>query len=162
VVHNPAKIFGPYVRPGMTVLDVGCGAGFTTIALARLVGEEGQVVAVDLQQEMLDMLERRAARANLTHRIRLHKCQADALGVEGQYDFVNAFWMVHEVPDIPGFLAETSSLLRPGGHLLVAEPLFHVSSEDLEKVIELAENIGLSVSARPRITFSRSVAFVKS
>ncbi len=38
-VHNPLKLFKPYVRTGMTVLDVGCGAGFASLGLADLVGE---------------------------------------------------------------------------------------------------------------------------
>ena len=49
--HNPEKIVGPYVGPGMTAMDVGCGMGFCSIAMAKIVGDSGQVIAVDLQQE---------------------------------------------------------------------------------------------------------------
>lgn len=48
LIHNPRKLFGPYVRIGMTVLDVGCGAGFASLGLADLVGEEGLVISSDL------------------------------------------------------------------------------------------------------------------
>ncbi|MEI8375312.1 MAG: hypothetical protein WCJ35_21030 [Planctomycetota bacterium] len=40
--HNPVKIVGPYVKPGMTVMDV-CGMGFCSIAMAKLVGDSGLV-----------------------------------------------------------------------------------------------------------------------
>jgi cyclopropane fatty-acyl-phospholipid synthase-like methyltransferase len=38
-------MLGPYVKPGMTVLDVGCGMGFFSIGMARMVGDEGRVIA---------------------------------------------------------------------------------------------------------------------
>lgn len=53
------------IRPGMTVCDLGCGNGFWTLPLARAVGEEGRVLAVDIQREMLQKLRRRSAKAKL-------------------------------------------------------------------------------------------------
>ena len=161
LVHNPNRIFGPYVESGMTVLDVGCGRGFNSIGLARIVGAQGRVISVDMQQQMLDMLEKRAARAGLADRIQLHLCERDTLGVGETVDFVNAFWMVHETPDTGKFLGEVFSILRPGGKLLVAEPGFHVESNDFSKMIEKAENAGFEVCDRPRIRFSRATSFKK-
>ncbi|MBW1912872.1 MAG: methyltransferase type 11, partial [Deltaproteobacteria bacterium] len=40
--ENPDKMFGPYVREGMTVMEPGCGMGYFTLPLARMVGPEGQ------------------------------------------------------------------------------------------------------------------------
>jgi 2-polyprenyl-3-methyl-5-hydroxy-6-metoxy-1,4-benzoquinol methylase len=71
LIHDLQTILGPYVKPGMTVLDVGCGMGFFSIGMARMVGDEGRVIAVDLQQKMLDVLWRRAQRAGVADRIRL-------------------------------------------------------------------------------------------
>jgi ubiquinone/menaquinone biosynthesis C-methylase UbiE len=48
------------VRPGQTVCDMGCGNGFYTLRLARLVGDRGKVIAVDIQREMLELLRERA------------------------------------------------------------------------------------------------------
>ena len=59
LVHNPRRLFKPYVREGMTVLDVGCGAGFASLGLAELVGEEGLVISADLQPKMLEMVKKR-------------------------------------------------------------------------------------------------------
>ena len=53
-VHNPRKILEPYIRKKMTVLDIGCGPGYFTTELARLVVEEGIIIAADLQQGMLE------------------------------------------------------------------------------------------------------------
>ncbi len=60
-LHNPRKIVRPFVSPGDTVLDVGCGMGTFTIDLASYVGPQGKVIAADLQEAMLDGLEKRAA-----------------------------------------------------------------------------------------------------
>ncbi len=50
-VHNPVKILSPLITEGMTVLDVGCGPGFFSIEMARLVGADGSVIAADLQPD---------------------------------------------------------------------------------------------------------------
>lgn len=48
------------LKPGMMVGDVGCGNGFYTLKIAKEIGNSGKVYAVDIQQEMLDMLKERA------------------------------------------------------------------------------------------------------
>lgn len=73
VVHDPARVLAPYVTRGMTVVDGGCGMGFFSIELARLVGDEGAVIATDVQQKMLDAVGARARRAGLSRRIRLRR-----------------------------------------------------------------------------------------
>ena len=49
------------VQSGQTVCDMGCGNGFYTLPLAKLVGKGGRVIAVDVQREMLGLLKDRAA-----------------------------------------------------------------------------------------------------
>ena len=63
--HNPAKIFDGLVEEAMTVIDVGCGMGYFSIGMAKLVGACGKVIAVDLQQKMLEIMLRRARRAGV-------------------------------------------------------------------------------------------------
>lgn len=87
LLHDPTKIVGPYVRPGMSVLDVGCGMGWFSIPMARWVGDQGRVLAVDLQQQMLDVLRRRAASAGVAHRIDTQLCLQDHLGLNGPSQF---------------------------------------------------------------------------
>lgn len=156
MVHDPELLLGELVRPGDTAVDVGCGSGYFTVPLARMVGPEGRVLAVDLQEEMLAGVRRRAERAGVGERIRLHRCAPERLGVEGPADLVLAFWMVHEVPDRPRFLDQLAALLRPGGRLLLAEPVLHVSGREVERSVALALAAGLLLESRPRIAFSRS------
>jgi SAM-dependent methyltransferase len=156
LIHPPHRILGPYVREGMTAIDVGCGMGVFSIGMARLVGETGQVIAVDVQQEMLDVLRNRAERAGVEGRIRTHLCKAESLDLDVKADFVNAFWMVHEAPDRGAFFREVRSLLRKDGKLLVAEPIFHTSTRDFQEAVHCAEGSGLRRLEEPRILFCRS------
>ena len=112
--HNPEKIVGLHVTAGMTAMDVGCGMGLFSIAMAKIVGESGLVISVDLQQEMLDVLRQRATVAGVANRIRLDKCEQNRLCVDAQADFALAFMMVHEVPDQRRLLAEIQSCLKLG------------------------------------------------
>ena len=96
--------------------------GYFTIPLARITGPGGKVIAVDLQERMLDALVRRAEKAGVADRIIPHRCQKESLGVEGPADFALAFWMAHEVPDKPRFFREIFAFLKQGGRLLLVEP----------------------------------------
>ena len=154
--HNPEKMLGPYVTTGMTVLDVGCGMGFFSIGLARLVGDMGCVIAADVQSKMLDVMQKRSDRVGVSGIIRPHKCEPDNLGVETPVDFVLAFWMVHEVPDAKLFFHQIRTCLKPDGRILIAEPRFHVSSERFQECMALAQASGLSLYETPSIKFSRS------
>jgi ubiquinone/menaquinone biosynthesis C-methylase UbiE len=155
--HNPQAIFSSYVKPGMTVMDVGCGRGFNTIGLARMVGDKGRVIAVDVQRRMLDMLKRRSESTGFKNRIDMHLCERTSLGVTDTVDFVNAFWMVHEVPDKRKFLSQIYALLKPNGHVLIAEPRLHVSGREFRDMVKIVEDIGFSAGDGPRVVFSRSV-----
>jgi ubiquinone/menaquinone biosynthesis C-methylase UbiE len=159
LLHNPEKIVGPYVKPGMIVMDVGCGMGLFSIAMARMVGENGQVIAVDLQQQMLDVLWRRAQRANVADRIQLHKCEQDRLGVDTLTDFAVAFMMIHEVPDQRRLLGEIHGCLKPDGRLLVTEPRLHVSGKAFGQTVAVAKELGFRPMGEPRVHGCRAVVF---
>ena len=53
LLQNPRKILSPFIKEGMTVLDLGCGPGFFSLDMAHMVGSAGRAIAVDLQQGML-------------------------------------------------------------------------------------------------------------
>ena len=157
--HNPAKMLSPYVDQGMTVLDVGCGMGFFSIGLARLVGDSGRVISADVQPKMLDTLQKRSKKAGLEHIIRTHPCEHGKLGVDRPVDFILAFWMVHEVPDLKIFFAQTRLCLKSSGRMLVAEPHFHVSAARFEETLVSAQASGLNLFDRPSIKFSHAAVF---
>ena len=157
--ENPSKILSPYVKNGMTALDVGCAMGFFSIPMARMVGRDGRVVCVDLQEKMLKSLTRRARRAKVSEIIETRTCGEASLGLdglEGQMDFVLASAVVHEVPDAFRLFLELYEVMKPGALLLVAEPRGHVSVDDWGETIAAAEERGFVVVARPAVARSRT------
>lgn len=161
LVHPPEKVLGNWVKEGATAVDVGCGMGHFSLGMARLVGGRGRVVAVDLQQEMLDILGRRAQKAGVGDRIERHRCRADALGISVAADFVLTFWMVHEVVDRERFLHEVHDLLKAGGTYFLAEPLLHVSAKKFRDISEAVAAAGFRIVDRPRVALSRAAVFQK-
>jgi ubiquinone/menaquinone biosynthesis C-methylase UbiE len=157
LVHKPYRILKTYISKGMTVLDLGCGPGFFTIDLAKLVGETGRIIAADLQQGMLDKVAAKISGTDLEQRIELHKCQEDSIGISSKVDFILAFWMVHEVPDQQRLFEEMKSVLKPGGRIWIIEPKIHVTGRSFQKMIELLIPAGLEILEKPRIWLSRSV-----
>ncbi|UCF80037.1 MAG: class I SAM-dependent methyltransferase [Acidobacteriota bacterium] len=161
-LQNPRKILRPYIEEGMTVLDVGCGPGFFSIDMARMVGESGRVIASDLQEGMLQQLRDKIRGTELEERITLHKCEADRIGVSEHVDFVLLFYMVHEVPDAKALFGEMSAVLKPGGRILVVEPPFHVSKSAFKETIEKARDIGFVDAEGPKVLFSKTAILKKA
>ena len=148
LLENPTALFAPHVRESMTVLEPGPGMGFFTLPLARLVGDSGRVIAVDVQERMLEALRGRAAKAGLSERIdcRLAGDGLDPLAdLESQVDFAAAIHMVHETPDPAAFIASVARTLKPGARFLVREPRFHVSAREFADTLRWAEDAGLRV-----------------
>jgi hypothetical protein len=69
--------------------------------------------------------------------------------------------MVHEVKKTEAFLIEISEHLRPGGKLLIVEPMIHVSKTVFVRNVDLCSNIGLVPAEKPFIRFSRAIVFAK-
>ncbi|MGD1148725.1 MAG: methyltransferase domain-containing protein [Thermoanaerobaculaceae bacterium] len=162
--ENPSKALAPLVGEGMLVLEPGPGMGFFTLAVARLVGPAGRVVAVDLQPKMLASLERRANRAGLRDRIETRRAQPAALGVAdlgGRVDVALALHVVHELPDPPGFFAEVFAALKAGGSLLLVEPRGHVSEADFAASVATSERVGFRAAGGIPGFWGRTALLVK-
>ncbi|HUS87102.1 MAG TPA: class I SAM-dependent methyltransferase [Bacteroidales bacterium] len=157
LVQNPRKILKPYIGQGMTVVDLGCGPGFFTIEIARMVGETGKVIAADLQEGMLEKVNNKIKDTELEQRIGLHRCKVDEIGIEKKVDFILAFYMVHEVPDKERLFKELKSILKPGGNLFIIEPWFHVSKRSFENMIENLNETGFELTGKPKVAGSRAV-----
>jgi ubiquinone/menaquinone biosynthesis C-methylase UbiE len=155
-LNNPEKILSPYIKKGMNVLDIGCGMGFFSLPIVRMIGETGKVVCIDLQEKMINGLIRRAKKSGLSDRIDARICRQNSLEVNdiaGKIDFALAFALVHEVPDKERLFSEIYDTLKQDGKLLMVEPKGHVSEKDFEKTVFTAESVGLE--ALPRNTENR-------
>lgn len=107
--------------PGMKVLDLGTGAGDVALLAAEIVGLEGQVIAVDVDRQALEVGRERARRQGLTQ---LEFDEADILGYRTRNDFdlvVGRYILVHQQSPT-AVVSHAASLLTPGGRVAFHEP----------------------------------------
>lgn len=159
--QNPWKILSPYINEGMTVLDFGCGPGYFTIDIARMVGKSGRVIAADLQEGMLQRLRGKIHGTKLEERIILHRCEENKIGVSSNIDFALAFYMVHELSNQEEVFKEIETILKPKGQFLIVEPPFHVSKTAFEETIRKTRDAGFTDVARPKVLFSKAAILKK-
>ena len=163
-MQNPKKILSPYVEEGMKVLDIGCAMGFFSLPLAEMVGPNGKVICVDIQEKMIKSLEKRARKAGLSERIETRMCNLNSLCLDDlkeQIDFALASGVVHEVPDASVFFSEIYKVIKPSGRILVTEPSLHVSKKDFEVTVSIAQGNGFTVLGTPQMARSRVVLLGK-
>lgn len=132
-VGNPLAI--GELRPGDTVLDIGCGAGVDSILAARKVGPTGRVVGVDMTEEMVRKATDNAVAAGVTN-AEFHTGEADPLPVgDGTVDVVISNGVFNLCMDKPKVLAEVFRVLRPGGRVQMDDILLDdgVTTGQVEK-----------------------------
>jgi ubiquinone/menaquinone biosynthesis C-methylase UbiE len=156
-LQNPQKILKPYIKEEMTVLDFGCGPGFFTIEIAKMLGGGGKVIAADLQDGMLEKVKNKVKGTRLEQIIHLHKCESDKISVTEKVDFILCFYVVHEVPDKKRLFDEFNNLLKTNGKILIIEPNFHVSKNAFNDMLGIMENSGLKIIERPKSFMNRAV-----
>jgi ubiquinone/menaquinone biosynthesis C-methylase UbiE len=159
LIQPPAKIVGPYIQKGNTVIDMGCGPGYFTIDMAKMVGSEGRVIAVDIQVKMLERVRKKAQKYAVAERIDFYKADDTHIRLNQKADFILAFYMIHEVPDMTHMLKELKSLLNIGGKILAVEPRMHVNKAGFNRMLDRAEEIGLKAVDLPKKTGGRSVVW---
>lgn len=105
--------------PGSRLLDIGCGPGYTTLDLARLVGREGEVVGVDVSDRFAGYLRERARDAGASNVSVLVQDVARLDVPAGAFDGAYARWVLCFVPDPAAVLRGLARALRPGGRFVV-------------------------------------------
>jgi ubiquinone/menaquinone biosynthesis C-methylase UbiE len=157
LVNDPEAILRPYVRQGQTVADIGCGPGFFTMALAKLVGSNGHVIAIDLEKSMLETVRRNARKHGLESRIAIQECTSESTGLKEPVDFVLCFWVMHEIQFQERVFSELYEVMKKDALLLIAEPWAHVGKKSFEATVLSAEEEGLVKVGEPKIRSSYSI-----
>jgi ubiquinone/menaquinone biosynthesis C-methylase UbiE len=165
LIENPNKILKPHIKEGMTALDVGSAMGFFSLPLTKMVGKNGHVICVDLQQKMLDALVKRARKAGVAHSIKTRLASDNSLNIDdlkNTVDIALAFHIVHEVNNPKIFFTEILNTLKNNGKLLFSEPPGHVSKEDFNQSLGLAESIGFTINQTASAGKSRFAVLTKT
>jgi len=144
VAGSSALIERSGVQPGMAVLDAGCGPGRLTIPLARHVGTEGHIVALDAQRSMLAKLTERMTTHGISNvRTLCARLGTGALGSE-RFDRAFLVTVLGEIPNQEDALSEIYEHLNPGGLLTVCEVLPDPHYQSQATVWKLAERTGFT------------------
>jgi ubiquinone/menaquinone biosynthesis C-methylase UbiE len=109
------------VKSGDVVCDMGCGNGFYTLKLAKLVGKDGKVIAVDIQREMLGLLDDRAKQEKVTNIETVLGTVADPKLPEKSLDLVLLVDVYHEFSHPEQMLAAIRKSLKPTGRVALVE-----------------------------------------
>ncbi len=162
--ETPARLLKSYVKPGMMVLDVGCGTGYYSLGMAQSVGHKGRVIAVDTEIEAIATLRKSAKEAGLSKRMETRICSGQDLGIRdlsGQVDFALAVYVVHHAKDANSLISDVHRALRPNGKFLVVEPRHHASPEECESIEATACTTGFVLADHPKLKRDWAVTFVK-
>ena len=144
------------VVPGMNVLDAGCGPGRLAIPLARAVGPAGSVLAVDIQQGMLERTRTKASDEQLENITCLHAGLGEDRLPRQAFDRAVLVTVLGEIPAQGKALAEIHQALRPGGVLSITEVIFDPHFQSRSRVRRLANDAGF----REKAAFGNRIAYV--
>jgi ubiquinone/menaquinone biosynthesis C-methylase UbiE len=143
------------LRPGMAVLDAGCGPGRLAIPAAKGVGPRGEVVAIDIQPGMLARAQEKARAANLDN-IRFRQIGLGEGKLEhSRYDRALLVTVLGEIPDQETAVKEVFDALKPGGILSVTEVIFDPHFQTRGTVLKVASAAGFQEQA----FFGNRIAF---
>lgn len=135
------------IKPGGKVADVGCHEGYMTVKLSGLVGTSGKVYAVDVNQSKLDKLNSNITSRNITN-VEMIKGDYDNPKLPlNMLDAVIILDTYHEMDDHDKILQHIKAALKPGGRLVLCEPIAEerrtLNRVDQEKKHELGMNYAL-------------------
>jgi ubiquinone/menaquinone biosynthesis C-methylase UbiE len=109
------------VKPGMTVADLGAGTGYFSVHLAKAVGSQGRVLAIDVEPKLVDYMKERAAKAHLAQLVPVLAPTDDPKLPERGVDLVLIVDTWHHIDDRLHYLAKLAAGLKKDGRVAVVD-----------------------------------------
>jgi SAM-dependent methyltransferase len=143
------------VRPGMTVLDLGSGAGFDALLAWRQVGPSGKVIGVDMTDDMLARARENAARLGAAN-VEFRKGHIEKLPVDdNSVDFIISNCVINLSPSKPDVFREIYRVLKPGGRFAVSDIVLLADLPD-EVKHDVSAYVGCVAGASPMHEYVRT------
>lgn len=150
------RVFSPYsqsylldvgLKPGMRVVELGCGTGVMTTWIAKHVGDSGHVTAIDGSKEQLDYARKMASEAGIKNITYIHSTVEEISPENNAYDLAYSRYLLMHLPDPVFALKRMHSLLKPQGILACEEPtasslLTYPKNNVIEKLNEYFIKLG--------------------
>lgn len=160
-LQNPNKILRKYIHSGMTVLDLGCGTGYFTLEIAKLLNNNGKVIASDVQNGMLEILQQKLLNSEVKNQIEILKSEEDSICLTEKVDFILAFYSFHEMKYIDHIITGLTNIVKPETKILISEQKFHVREKTFNSIIKKMKNNGFEICEKPWIFLSRTIVMKK-
>ncbi|MCM8529128.1 MAG: class I SAM-dependent methyltransferase [Lentisphaeraceae bacterium] len=109
------------LKEGMTVADIGCGNGYHSLMMAKIVGDSGKILCVDIQQKMLDLLKVRADSLGVKNYQLIKGKYSDPMLPKGKVDLILLVDAYHEFTDPQSMLAKMRESLSENGVIALVE-----------------------------------------
>ncbi|MCS7228621.1 MAG: class I SAM-dependent methyltransferase [Candidatus Kryptonium sp.] len=148
------------LKEGMTIVDVGCGSGYFTIPASKIVGKNGKVYAIDVQEEMIKKLRQNNLPDNVTSILAENDYEFPIDDEISDFTFLG--FVAHENEDIERFLSEVRRITKTGGKIVILEwkkqheengpPYEERISQDV--LLALLEKLNLSIVEHSEINQS--------
>ena len=137
------------IRPGMHVLDIGCGAGDVSMLLAEAVGDTGSVVAFDHEARVIETAKARALAAGY-RQIEFVAASDEAFPERPAFDAAFGRYVLHHQPDPVAMMRRAARAVRHGGIVAFHEPAGHISALTVPVVdlyVELEQSLNSAFNA---------------
>ena len=109
------------LKAGQQVADIGAGSGYFSVRLARAVGPQGKVYAVDIQQDLMDLLGARAKDENLANLAPTLGTPEDPNLKAGSVDLIFICDVVHHIENRQAYYGKLAQALKPGGRIAIVD-----------------------------------------
>ena len=150
------------LRPGMKVLEIGPGNGRYTVAAARVLGPDGLIVTVDIEEKMIKRVIKRSKEENVLN-VRAEVADVYELQFESStFDIVYMIAVINEVPDQMRALKEFHRVLKDDGLLVLSELLMDPDYSCAKSLVRRVQDADFTLKEKIGNSFYYTLKFMKS